>query len=310
MSSDLSDLPPFAEEIRERLEEAEYVDGVARSGVDVVSDVFGDVFDVTLPPKPGSKEAKLSKMAEPLRIKRDVFDAAVNAAWVLWLRGEPVTVGDIERVAGAAFEDVDLELLSTVLASEKFRLAMASRGVEFGRLDVDGLSAEMVATVRVLSDPEPGLTVRERLKSIGVSWDQFQGWLNFGPFRSALTASSERSLRGAVALANTRLVEQVDSGDLRSVKYLHELTGYFTPGRQQVLDTQQLVRDVMTVVLRRVTDPDLLMQLAGDFRMLQERMTSVGGSGEGERGATVPGFGMSDAMVDVAVDDIIEGEVA
>jgi hypothetical protein len=107
-----------------------------------------------------------------------------------------------------------------------------------------------------------------------------------------------------VALANAKLVESVDSGDLKAVQYLHELTGYFTPGRQQTLDVQQLVRDVMTVVLRRVKDPTLLMELAGDFRVLQERMFVGGdGSGSGERGAIVAGFGEEPGIIDVIVPE-------
>jgi hypothetical protein len=306
MSSDTADLPPFSQEIEDGVAVSREREGLARSGV-----VADGLFDVTLPPRPGSREARLSLVGDSVRVGRDVFDAAVSAAWVLWLRGEPVTVGDILRVAESAFVGVDVEVLGSVVGSEKFRLALLSRGVELGRVDADGLSAEMVACVRALSDPQPGLTVRERLKGVGVSWEQYQGWLGFGPFREALTRASERGLRGAVALANSKLLEGVDSGDLRSVKYLHELTGYFTPGRQQVLDVQQLVRDVMTVVLRRVTDPELLLELAGDFRVLQERMLVGGdGSGSGERGAVVAGFGEVPAIIEVPMIDVpvIESE--
>jgi len=290
MSSDLSDLPPFAESLL--------------SSGEVLS---GSVLSVVLPARPGSAKARLSNLAEPVRVSRDFFNSAVSAAWLLWLRGEGVSAEGIARVSSAVFGVGDLELLADVVCSEKFRLALENRGVVADRVDGEGLSVEMVACVRALSDPQPGLTVRQRLRGCGVSWEQFQGWLGFGPFREALTLASERGLKGAVALANTRLVESVDSGDLKSVQYLHELTGYFTPGRQQSLDTQQLVRDVMTVVLRRVRDPELLLELAGDFRVLQESMFASGdGSGSGARGAVVSGFGESDGIVDVST--VIESE--
>jgi len=131
--------------------------------------------------------------------------------------------------------------------------------------------------------------------------------LGFGPFREALTLASERGLKGAVALANTRLVESVDSGDLKSVQYLHELTGYFTPGRQQSLDTQQLVRDVMTVVLRRVRDLSCCWSWRADFRgfcrsrclllVMVRVLVLVGGCS---------GFGESDGIVDVST--VIDSE--
>ena len=291
MSSDLSDLPPFARELADASSAGE----VLGSGV----------LSVSLPARPGSAKARLSKLAEPVRVSREFFQAAVNAAWLLWLRGEGVTAEGIQRLSSATFGVDDLELLADVVDSPKFRRALEERGITADRVEGDGLSVEMVACVRALSDPQPGLTVRQRLRGAGVSWEQFQGWLQFGPFREALTRASERGLKGAVALANAKLVENVDQGDLKAVQYLHELTGYFTPGRQQTLDTQQLVRDVMAVVLRRVTDPELLMQLAGDFRVLQERMVVGGdGTGSGERGAIVAGFGESPGIVDM--DNIVE----
>jgi hypothetical protein len=297
MSSDLSDLPPFARELAD-----------ASSVPDVLGDVVGSgVLNVLLPARPGTAKARLSKLSEPVRVSRQFFVDAVNAAWLLWLRGEGVTAEGVQRVASATFGVDDLDVLADVVASAKFVQALDDRGVVADRVEAEGLSAEMVACIRALSDPQPGLTVRSRLKGAGVSWEQFQGWLGFGPFREALTRASERGLKGAVALANAKLVESVDQGDLKSVQYLHELTGYFTPGRQQTLDTQQLVRDVMTVVLRRVTDPGLLLELAGDFRVLQERMFLGGdGAGSGERGAIVAGFGDSPGIVDV--DAFVDSE--
>jgi hypothetical protein len=259
--------------------------------------------NLTLPARPGSPEAKLSRLAEPVRVSREFFQNAVNAAWLLSLRGEPVTAGDIARVVPDVFGSEVLDRLAAVVGSEKFRLALLNRGIDADRADGEGLTAEMVACIRALSDPSPGLTVKQRLRGAGVSWEQYQGWLSFGPFRDALTKSSERGLKSAVALANAKLVESVDSGDLKAVQYLHELTGYFTPGKQQVLDVQQMVRDVMTVVLRRVTDPDTLLALAGDFRVLQERMMVGGdGSGSGSSNARVIGFGESQDLMELDVE--------
>lgn len=299
MSSDTSDSPPFSEELQARLVEARERELDARDGV-LALDVG---LNLTLPARPGSPEARLSRLAEPVRVSREFFQNAVNAAWLLSLRGEPVTAGDIARVVPDVFGPEVLDRLAAVVGSEKFRLALLNRGIDADRADGEGLTAEMVACIRALSDPSPGLTVKQRLRGAGVSWEQYQGWLSFGPFRDALTKSSERGLKSAVALANAKLVESVDSGDLKAVQYLHELTGYFTPGKQQVLDVQQMVRDVMTVVLRRVTDPDTLLALAGDFRVLQERMMVGGdGSGSGSSNARVIGFGESQDLMELDVE--------
>lgn len=249
---------------------------------------------MTLPPLPGSAAAKLARIAPPVLMSKEFFQNAINGAWLLSLRNESVTAANIARVVPSVFPPEKLGQLAALMGSSKFRLALLNRGIDADRSEADGLSVEMVACIRALSDPQPGLTVRQRLRGAGVSWEQYQGWLSFGPFRETLTRSSERGLKGAVALANSKLIENIDNGDLKAVQYLHELTGYFTPGKQQTLDTQQMVRDVMTLVLRRVTDPETLLALAGDFRVLQERIVSGGdGTGSGSHGAAVIGFGES-----------------
>jgi hypothetical protein len=120
-----------------------------------------------------------------------------------------------------------------------------------------------------------------------------------------LTKSSERGLRSSVALANAKLLENVDAGDMKAIQYVHELTGYFTPGKQQQLDAQQMVRDVMSVVLRRVTDADTLMALAADFRVLQEQL-SAGVDPSRPQGVVVGSFGEEPVILDEleGVDDV------
>jgi hypothetical protein len=286
MSSDTADLPPSSQEIQDSLERLREME-------------LNSALNKTLPALPGTPEAKLTKLAAPVLVSKEFFQNAINGAWLLSLRNESVTAANIARVVPNVFPPEKLEQLADLMKTEKFRLALLNRGIDADRTEADGLTAEMVACIRALSDPQPGLTVRQRLRGAGVSWEQYQGWMSFGPFRETLTRSSERNLKSAVALANAKLVENIDNGDLKAVQYLHELTGYFTPGKQQALDAQQMVRDVMTVVLRRVTDPETLLALAGDFRILQEKIMAGGdGSGSGSNNAAVVGFGESPATFD------------
>jgi hypothetical protein len=291
MSADLYDEPPYSAELNARLDEVVAEEAAAVEAVNP-ADFLPQMLDVTLP-----QRNSISELDHPVRVSRDFFVNAVNAAWVLHLRGESVSAARIQASLPNAFSVSDLPLLDSVVLSEKFRVALLSRGIEPGRNVADGLSAEMVACIRALTGPEEGLSVRQRLRGAGVTWEQYQGWLNFGPFRETLTKSSERGLRSSVALANAKLLENVDSGDLKAIQYVHELTGYFTPGKQQQLDAQQMVRDVMSVVLRRVTDTDTLMALAADFRVLQEQL-SAGVDPSRPQGVVVSSFGEEPVILD------------
>jgi hypothetical protein len=292
MSADLNDEPPFSANLNARLDEVVAEESAAIHAVDV-ADFLPKALDVVLPSRDQS-----SGLDYPVRASRDFFVNAVNAAWVLHLRGESVSAARIQSALPNVFSVADLPLLDSVVLSEKFRVALLARGIEPGRDVADGLSSDMVACIRALTGPEEGLSVRQRLRGAGVTWEQYQGWLNFGPFREALTKSSERGLRSSVALANAKLLENIDSGDLKAIQYVHELTGYFTPGKQQQLDAQQMVRDVMSVVLRRVTDADTLMALAADFRVLQEQMQVGSADPSRPQGVSVAGFGEEPVILD------------
>lgn len=278
----------------------------AREGVGPDVSLLG----VTLPAAPGSDAARLGGLSAQVRVSYDFFQNAVNAAWLLSLRGEPVDPESIVRVAPNFFRVEQLDVLGSVLSSEKMRLALLSRGIDPGRVRADGLTPEMVACIRAVTDPTLGLTLRQRLRGAGVSWAQYQGWQGFSVFREALTAASEGGLKSNVAAANTALGELVDAKDLKAIQYLHELTGYFTPGKQQNLDTQDLITQMMSAVLRRVRDPEVLLALAGDFRVLQEQMSltvGAGAPGSGEPGALMLGFGERPLELEVELD--VEGDL-
>lgn len=272
MSADERGQPPFSEELNDELDRFVERELDARQGY-LPPDIT-DVLNVTLPPPPGSPAARL-RLAQPMLVSKEFFDNLINACWYLSLKKVPITPGDIQRVLPEVFEPSPLVFsqLQAALSSEKVRLALLARGIDPSRTQASGLTPDMTMAIRALTDPSSNLTLKQRLRGAGVTWAQYQGWMDYGPFRESLMAASETGLKSAIAIGNTRLIENVDKADLKSIQYLNELTGYFTPGKQQNLDAQQALRDVMTIVLKRVTDPETLLALAGDFRIMQERLS-------------------------------------
>lgn len=306
MASDLVDMPPESQAIQAGLEAARDRELDARQGV--LPDL--GTFSVTLPAAPGSREARLSTLAEPVRVTREFFDNVVNAAWLLSMQGSPIDPEAIQRAVPAVFKPEHLETIRAVLNSEKMRLALHARGIEPDRVRANGLSPEMVAAIRVWTDPTLGLTPKQRLNGAGVSWAQWQGWQSFGPFREALVAAGEGTLKATLQASNVALAELATEGkDLKAIQYLHQITGYFTPNKQQNLDVQAFVTRVMTAVLRRVAgDQELLLALAADFRIIQEEMRLGAGPepGAGQPGALALGFGESAMpLMDPVMDPVM-----
>lgn len=213
------------------------------------------------------------QLREPAAATKRLFDAIITAAWALSLRGQEITAAAVHaelpksKAKNALAPTVSQ--VQAVLESAMGRRALADRGLQLS--GEQELTYEMVATIRAMLDPRP-LSHAQRLRLAGVTASEYQGFLTYPRFRQTLQESTEVALKGGIAQANARLVQQVEKGDLKAIQYLHQLTGYWDPNKQQTLDVQQVIQEVMSVVFKRVTDPDTLMGIAAEIALVQQRV--------------------------------------
>jgi hypothetical protein len=146
------------------------------------------------------------------------------------------------------------------------------------------MTYEMVAAIRALIDPRP-MSHEQRLRMAGVTAAQYQGFLTYPKFRQVLQESTETALKGGIAQANQKLVQQVEKGDLKAIQYLHQLTGYWDPNKQQTLDAMQLMQEMTTIIFRNVKDPEALFAVAAELEVLKRRLDMTDGMNDASRPA-------------------------
>lgn len=235
-------------------------------------------------PSPGEVEAILERRLargvegyvprrEPVAASKQFFEQVMTAAWTLSIQGQHVTAAavhaqlPVSRSKNARVWTV--AQVQAVLESEMGRRALADRGLALH--DEQELTYEMVATIRALLDPS-ARTHAQRLKVAGVTATQYQGFLTYPKFRQALQEGTEVALKGGIAQANAALVRNVEKGDLKAIQYIHTLTGYYDPNKQQALDAQQMMQEMMSIIFKRVKDPETLMGLAADLELLKRQL--------------------------------------
>jgi hypothetical protein len=283
--------PPESERINTNLQ------AEAAATAEHALELLGRGSSTRVPAAPGTPAARLAPVSpgDVRYVAKEMFQNIMNAAFVLASSGERVNAPNIHRVLEEQLGPVPpskpnfrtLEHVSHALSTSRVRQGLLDRGYEVQEDAPRALSAEMIEVIRAIVEPNPGLTLKQRLRGAGVTFAQYQGWLAWAPFRDALTRASEQGLKGAIGMANTRLTElAVEKGDLRAIKHLQELTGYFTPGEKQTLDVMQMIGDVMLVVMKHVKDPETLLTIGAEFRVIQERMALGGAIDSASRGET------------------------
>lgn len=190
------------------------------------------------------------------------FERAVNAAWLAHQRGKGLSAPAIQS------EDpvLPLKQLRELLDTRRFKDAMERRGIPGGELE--HLTTEMIAALTVLRDSSLMLPERVKLHKVGVSWEKFQGWLLYPPFRQRYREGYEQALTVATELSDIKLAELIGQGNMKAIEYSNAMTGKYDPAQREAVNVASILSMVMSTVMKHVTDEVALQALAGEFRQL------------------------------------------
>lgn len=199
--------------------------------------------------------------------EQDLFERAISAAWMAHVQDHGVSAPSICQ------EDPDLpiETIRELLGTPRFQQALADRGIP--ATDREPLSPQMVAALRTVADPTLGLTERQRIKMLGISWTTYQGWMDYTPFRRQYRMLAKKALSATVDRAPLVLAELINDKNLNAIIYANEMTGVFVRGQQEQQNFTRLTLVLMSKLQKRITDPELLNAIADD---IQEVLASGG----------------------------------
>lgn len=186
-----------------------------------------------------------------------LFERAINAAWLAHQRGFPIEVQTIYE------QDRSLEIpfLTELIATPKFKTALEARGIP---VDTPvGITAEQAYALTVMTDQSMSLDPFQRLKKLGISWAQWQGWLKQPMFARIYGKTSEDLLKSSVPAALTALANRAQAGNNDAIKYLLAITGYYDPSaKSQNAEYDRVISAMIDAVERNVEDPEALKKIS------------------------------------------------
>lgn len=186
-----------------------------------------------------------------------LFERAINAAWLAHQRGFPIeaqTIYDQDR-------SLDVPFLTKLLATPKFKHALEVRGIPAET--AVGITAEQAYALTVMTDQSLSMDPFQRLKKLGISWAQWQGWLKQPMFARIYGKTSEDLLRSSVPAALTALAARAQAGNNDAIKYLLAITGYYDPSaKSQNAEYDRVISAMIDAVERNVEDPEALKRIS------------------------------------------------
>jgi hypothetical protein len=185
---------------------------------------------------------------------------------------EPLTLDEIKLVNKVEqywhikreFPPEDFFDNKLILNKPAFKRAMSMRGILMPSPDND-LSSEQMAAILVITNYLDKRSQAAKLKSLGVTPQQWQGWLKDHKFKTYLHNISSSTFEDALPTAYEGLLKKVEAGDVNAVKFYMEVTGRYTEDAGQVQNLKIIVARLIEVIQRRVKDPELLRAISSDF---------------------------------------------
>lgn len=161
--------------------------------------------------------------------------------------------------------------LRAALKSECLKVRLRKRGVPWPDKwteEIDRtteLTAQQVMVVQLVTDPTRPENLRKRLAIARINYTIYQNWMRNPKFAAAVRGVSERMIEDNISTVHTSLVKKAEQGDTGAMKLFYEVSGRHDPMKQQSLDLMTVVKLLLEVVTRNVTDPQVVGKIADGF---------------------------------------------
>lgn len=194
-------------------------------------------------------------MLSPVEIR------AVNWIEEYWLRKESFPPVDALKKFFPDFE------LNESLKNETFLSSLEQRGIRLPSAD-DKLTNEQLAAIAVMANFRDQRSSTAKLRSIGVSWTKWQGWMKDKHFKEFLQDLSAANFQDSLDVAQAGLLKGVEKGDVNATKFYLEITGRYTPQDQGTMNVKVVLAKIFEVIQIHVKDPNVLRNIATEFEVV------------------------------------------
>lgn len=169
------------------------------------------------------------------------------------------------EVAVVLDQDAELtaEEVQLVWGASKFQRALADRGIK--TTSNPNLTLRQENFLQAYLNPLNLLTPQVLAKRMKISLNEIDGWMRQKEFAGAMTVKSQDNLQKFIPMADAALGQLVQSGDMKAITFLNQLTGRFDANAKANLDVPALLMQVQDIILRHVLDPAVKRNIAREL---------------------------------------------
>lgn len=187
------------------------------------------------------------------------------------------TLSELERYIGGPDGLVPSHVLDKILNSEVFHRILQNRGLNPDRIkNPDGsisdvsktLTPQQMLALSALSDVSKARPLELRLKSLGISWSEWQLWMKNPVFKTAHDNLAREIFTRAQSTVDIQVVSGALEGRIDFIKYYNEITGRYDPARKTQADISNILRTIVDIITRHVTDEQTLAKIGTEFQVL------------------------------------------
>jgi hypothetical protein len=154
-----------------------------------------------------------------------------------------------------------------------FKATLVARGipdelVNGSGLVPGGLSGRQLLAANMMLNTHDVRSEREKLKELGISSQEWYGWLRDSRFADYLRSRSETMFGASDYKAYQKLTEKVEDGDMSAIKLHMEMRNIYTPRSQVSVNVQGVMVQLVDIISRHVKDKDVLTAIATDIKEL------------------------------------------
>lgn len=132
----------------------------------------------------------------------------------------------------------------------------------------EGLSSRQMLALTQLTDVTNKTPLSIRLKRLGISPQEFNNWMRNSNFRSKYDAISKELFIKAQSSIDVQLASGALEGRLEFIKYYNEVSGRHDPNKKSKQDIEFLMREVVEIITRNVTDSATLNRISAELGAL------------------------------------------
>lgn len=153
------------------------------------------------------------------------------------------------------------EQLTALRVSKFYNECLRSRGIS---QVVDFFTPEQVASITLITNFADTRPLDVKLASIGVTAEQYNGWLANPSFKRELSARADDILDNIYPEAQAMLARHIKKGNFQALKFYFEVTG--RAQSPDIINLKITMSRLIEAVEKHVKDPEILKAISNEIK--------------------------------------------